>query len=114
MTFKSRLLSSLRKFSSSSEAPHDEEIVAPADESQLNNASNSVQQFASSDEIKQLLDTAYRERLSAEDRAIKEAHKRIEAENIAKVTAEARIRVKLRILQNLRKGSILLSFKIFV
>lgn len=92
MTFKSRLLSSLRKFSSSPEVQHDEEIVAPADESQFNNTSNSAQQFASRDEIKQLLDTAYRERLSAEDRAIKEAHKRIEAENIAKVTAEARIR----------------------
>ena len=37
------------------------------------------QQFASADEVRQLLDTAFRNRLSVEDQAIKEAHRRIKA-----------------------------------
>ena len=93
MTFKSRLLSSLRKISSSES--HDDKKIATFDgELQSDDGLNLDQQPASISDIKQLLETAYLERLGAEDRAIKEAQKRIEAESIARVTAEARARAE--------------------
>ena len=94
MTFKSRLFSSLRKNSSSPEYSHDDAIGLLDNELPADDMSDSDQQSLLTSGIKQQLETAYHERLIAEDQAIKEAHKRIEAENIARVTAEARARAE--------------------
>ena len=94
MTFKSRLIKSLRKISSLPETQSSTDTDTPVVDSELTNLFNSNRRAPSLTDLQQQYEATNKAHLNAEDHAIKEAQKRIEAETGALVAAEARARAE--------------------
>ena len=99
MTFKTRLLDSLRKISASDSDLTEQEAAdiqndhAQPDENSQDTLTYDQHIHITKDTQREFEDTRH-ERLNLEDQTIKEARQRIEAENKARVAAEARARVE--------------------